>query len=246
MIEHIIRELRTRNFQIAELTLDARAYHAYMDAAQYRRLYPGYYSWNVSEKSLEHFVAAQVLGLTSYDVYIDIASEHSPAPEIYARLFGCVCYRQDLAYPAGLHGDRISGDAAAMPVPDGFASKMALHCSFEHFERDADIRFVREINRVLRPGGKVCIAPLYLFDKYAILTDPVVSVREKVVFDHDAVVYCKPGWGNRHGRFCDPNHLETPVKKHLGNLRLTIYRVKNARAMDSNCYMQFAAVITKS
>jgi SAM-dependent methyltransferase len=245
VIAAILADLERRGFPVEEITLDAAAYRAYFEAAGYAQKYPDYYSFNLPEKSLEHFVAARLLELGPADVYIDIASEHSPVPEIYSRLFGCTSYRQDLAYPEGLHGDRMGGDAAAMPVPDGFATRMALHCSFEHFEGDADVRFVREIKRVLRPGGRVCFAPLYLSDRYGVLTDPAVAVAEQVPFEPDALVYCRPGWGNRHGRLYDAAHLESRIRRNLDGMQLKLYRIVNAREIDPSCYLQFAAVISR-
>ena len=245
VIDQIIGGLRKQGFTVKDFTLNPEEYRAYFAAAEYTKRYPKYYDFNISEKSLEHFIAAKLLELNPSDVYIDIASEHSPVPEIYSRLFGAKSYRQDLAYPEGLNGDKIGGDAAAMAVPDGFASKMALHCSFEHFEGDADIRFVREVERVLRSGGRVCFAPIYLFHEYGILTDPVVAVSQNVAFESDATIYAKPGWLNRHGRFYDPAHLASRVQKQLGTMQMTIYRITNATDVDPTCYIQFAAVITK-
>jgi SAM-dependent methyltransferase len=245
MVKTILADLAAVGFSVEEITVAPADYHAYFNRAGYAERYPDYYSFNLPEKSLEHFVAARLLELGPADVYIDIASEHSPVPEIYTRLFGCVSYRQDLAYSEGLHGDRIGGDAAAMAVPDGFATKMALHCSFEHFEGDADMRFVREVRRVLRAGGRVCFAPLYLSDQYGVLTDPAVAVAEKVSFDPDALVYCRPGWGNRHGRLYDAAHLESRIRRNLAGMQLRLYRVVNAAEIDPGCYLQFAAVIAR-
>jgi SAM-dependent methyltransferase len=237
--------LKTHGFEVNDIKVDPAAYRAYFEAAGYAQRYPNYYSFNLPEKSLEHFVAAQLLGLSAHDIYVDIASEHSPVPEIYSRLFGCVSYRQDLAYRPGLHGDEIGGDAAAMPVPDGFATAMALHCSFEHFEGDADERFIREIKRVLRPGGRVCFAPLYLWHEYGVLTDPAVALAEGVEFNRDAVVYCKPGWGNRHGRLYDPANLDSRIRRNLDGMQMTLYRIVNAIDVHESCYLQFALTISR-
>ena len=245
IVTAICGDLSARGFIVEEVTLDPSEYRAYFNAAGYAERYPDYYSFNLPEKSLEHFLAAKLLGLGPGDVYIDIASEHSPVPEIYSRLFGCASFRQDLAYPEGLNGDRIGGDAAAMPVPDGFASKMALHCSFEHFEGNADERFIREVERVLRPGGRVCFAPLYLWERFGVLTDPAVAIAQDVRFDAGATVYCKPGWGNRHGRLYDPAQLAARVRANLGSLQLTLYHILNAAEVDPSCYLRFAAVISK-
>jgi SAM-dependent methyltransferase len=216
-----------------------------LDEAGYREKYPDYYSSYLPEKSLEHYLAAKLLALNPKDVYIDVASEGSPVPEIYNHMFGCATYRQDLAYAEGFHGDAIGGDAADMPIPDGFGTKMALHCSFEHFEGDSDIRFIKETHRVLQPGGAVCIVPLYLFDKYVIQTDPNVSVPQKAQFEDDAIVYCDPTWRNRHGRFYDPAHLIERVHKNLNGMTMTIHRIVNAKEVDPSCYVEFTALISK-
>lgn len=241
----ISKELATLDINVVDYMIDVDRYRKYFHAAEYVSRYPEYYKFNRAEKSLEHFIAADILKLDKNDVYIDIASEHSPVPDIYTRLFGCKSYRQDLAYPPGLNGDRIGGDAANMPVGQEFATRMALHCSFEHFEGDADVKFIREVDRVLCDGGMLCCVPLYLFDTYAIQTDPDIAVREHVEFEPDAVVYCAEGWGNRHGRFYDPIHFKKRVVDSLGNMRLTVYHIQNTKDVDPSCYARFAFLIEK-
>jgi hypothetical protein len=245
-IEHIVAALRARDIAVRPYTIDVAAYRCFVAAAGYAERYPAYYSFNQHEKSLEHYIAADLLALTRDDVYIDIASEGSPVPDIYSRLYGCTTYRQDISYPPGVAGDRIGGDAASLPLADGFATKMGLHCSFEHFERDSDVRFMHEIQRVLNPSGAVCIVPLYLFDEYAVQTDPMLSGSAEPPFDPDAVVYCASGWGNWHGRFYDAAHLAERVQQRIGDLHLTVYRVLNAKAVDPSCYVEFAGLISRT
>ena len=88
---------------------------------------------NFVEKSLEHYLGTKFLDLSQQDVYVDVANAGSPVPEIYQVLFGCTVYRQDLSFPEGINNHAIGGDAAEMPVPDAFASKMALHCNLRAF-----------------------------------------------------------------------------------------------------------------
>ncbi|NJL19726.1 MAG: class I SAM-dependent methyltransferase [Leptolyngbyaceae cyanobacterium SM1_3_5] len=230
---------------VEDYKIDVDDYRKYFKAARYAEDFPDYYSFNLPEKALEHYIAAKLLQLNHKDIYIDIASQHSPTPTIYNRLFGVNPYLQDLDYPQGLHGNMIGGDAANMAVPDGFASKMALHCSFEHFENNSDMGFIREVSRVLKPGGAICILPLYMFDEYAIQTDPAVSIPQEVKFDDDATVYCAYGWGNRHGRFYDPDHLLSRVCNNLNGMNIKVYRIVNAKQVDQSCYVQFAALIQK-
>ena len=176
-VQTIIDELRQGNVRVVETTIDLPQFREYLRVANYAAYWPYYDAGRAPkflEKALEHYLAASLLNLGPGDVYIDIATDTSPVPAIYHRAFGCAVYRQDLAFPKGIHGDRIGGDAASLPVNDGFASKMALHCSFEHFEGDSDIRFIGETSRVLRHHGRVCIVPLYLNQMYAIQTNPTL------------------------------------------------------------------------
>jgi SAM-dependent methyltransferase len=220
-------------------------YRRYFDAAEYSSRYPEYYSNNIHEKSLEHYIAADLLRMSARDRYIDIASEHSPTPEIYHRLFGCTTYRQDLSLAPGFHGETIGSNAADMPIPDGFANCMALHCSFEHFEGDADQRFVREATRVLAPRGRVCIVPFYLGEEYAVKTDPVVAASEDLSFEPDAILHHARGWGNRHGRFYDPEHAMARVIGQRTGLSATVYRITNFADVHLSCYARFALLLEK-
>ena len=110
-------------------------------------------------------------------------------------MYGCKVYRQDLEFPEGIHGNVIGGDASNMPLEDESATKMALHCSFEHFEKNSDIEFIIEANRVLCKGGKLCIVPLYLSNKYVVQTDPSILPFGGIPFENDAILYCAKGWG---------------------------------------------------
>jgi SAM-dependent methyltransferase len=244
-IERILHQLRQFGVRVTDYTIDLRDLAHYRAAARYREVYPNYYAFNVAEKSLEHYLAATLLQLSENDIYIDVASEHSPVPDIYHRLFKATTYRQDLAYARGMHGDRIGSDAANMPLPDGFATKMALHCSFEHFEGNTDRNFLCEAARLLKPGGAICIVPLYLFEEYAIQTDPTVALANGVRFDDGATVYCAQGWNNRFGRFYDPTQFLERIHNHNHGLDIDLYHLTNVQDVDPSCYARFAMLLTK-
>ncbi len=244
--DRLIDGLRTAGISVEPLRVDIEGYLSYFETAGYATRYPAYYAGNVREKSLEHYLAAQLLALGPGDRYIDIASEHSPVPEIYHRLFGCETLRQDLSFPPGLHGDTIGSDAASMPIPDGYVSAMALHCSFEHFEGEADRRFVVEARRVLRRGGRFCIVPFYLAEEYGIQTDPLVADREGIPFEPDAIVYHASGWGNRFGRIYDVGHMLERVIGSSAGFDVTVFRITNFRDVDASCYARFALLFTKA
>jgi SAM-dependent methyltransferase len=163
--ENIIDKLKKNGLRVIDFEIHIDEFRQYLEKAQYNK-FPRYYGGgkesNFIEKSLEHFLAANALQISKNGVYIDIASSNSPIAEIYHRLYGCETYRQDLKFARGINENTIGGDACNMPMKNGFATKMALHCSFEHFEQDSDIRFIKEASRVLQKGGKLCIVPLYL------------------------------------------------------------------------------------
>ena len=246
--KEIIRELKKNGFILIDFYIDITEYRQYMKRAEYPN-FPNYFCGGkvnkFLEKSLEHFLAAKLLNLSNDDIYIDIASSHSPVAEIYPRLYGCMTFRQDLLFPKGINGNIIGGDAANMPVEDGFATKMGLHCSFEHFEEDSDIRFIKEASRILRKGGKLCILPLYFFNIYAIQTDPAVLPRNGIFFEKDAVLYCAKGWRNRHGRFYDVTHFIDRIRNNQNDLKLTIYVVQNEKEVDPSCYLKFIGLFEK-
>jgi hypothetical protein len=194
------------------------------------------------EKSLEHYLAAQWLRLSPDDIYIDIASLTSPSADIYHRLYGCTTYRQDLVFPEGINGNVIGGNAAGMPIPDGFATKMALHCSFEHFEGDADIQFIREAGRVLKCGGILVIVPLYVAEDYCVHVDPVAWIRQRITFDSGATVRWVHMPGLFHSRHYDPEQFFTRIIRNSTPFRVTVLQVEN---LPTSCYAKFAAIFEK-
>lgn len=225
--------------------IDVDDYRAWMQRADYDGRHPDYYRQNLAEKSLEHYIAVRLLDLQPGQRYIDIACQSPTASEIYERLYGIEAYQQDLDFPAGLHGRQIGGDAAALPIPDAFADAMALHCSFEHFEGPSDTGFIREAGRVLKPGGRCAILPLYLCQDYCCLTDPSISVPAGVAFEPDMRIHAFRWYQNRHGRFYDVPHLVERVWNARGTLEMEILAIENFRATDPGCYVRYALVLTK-
>jgi len=242
-------KLKKEGLNVIDYKVDVADYKTYIKKAEYNKI-QSYYGVggksNVfSEKTLEHYLAAKLMNVSSDDVYIDVANAFSPVPEIYSSLYDCEVYSQDLIFEPGMHDRKIGGDACVMPVKDGFASKMALHCSFEHFENDADTRFIKEANRVLKKGGKLCILPLYLSENYRILTDPSVIPTGENPFEDDVTLCCVKGYGNRHGRFYDVNNFISRVVNYLQELKLTIYFIQNEKEVDDSCYVKFVAIFEK-
>ncbi|HET7813487.1 MAG TPA: methyltransferase domain-containing protein [Candidatus Baltobacteraceae bacterium] len=201
------------------------------------------YVVNRVEKQLEHFVSIELLALPARGTLIDAASCRSPFPELM-RARGYRVVAQDLSYPAGLHGDRLGGDAAAMELPSAFADGITLHCSFEHFEADADTRFVSTVGRILKPGARAVILPLYLSHTYTIETDPLVS-RGKVPVDPGAQLVAGYGYANRFGRHYDAASLLARVLQpaERSGLNVTVVRVEHPDVKPA--YLRFALILER-
>ena len=240
--------LEAAGLAVERRSVEPERYRAWLARADYSR-YPLYLDGGRApgfhQKGLEHFLGAALLGLEAGQVCLDVASQHSPAPEIYARLHGVVTYTQDLAYPPGLHGRRIGGNASALPLPGGFADAIVLHNAFEHFEGDADTAFIREAARVLKPGGRLCIVPLLLFTEHCIQTDPVALIGAPPPFDAGATLWAARGWRDRHGRFYDAARLRSRLLDHAGAFDVRLIEYTDAAAIDPDCHLRFAVVFTR-
>jgi hypothetical protein len=244
--EEVRLQLIEAGIPVSSYSIDVMSFWNYFHSGGYVNSPYGAYGITV-EKALEHYVAMDLLQLTRDDTYIDVASAESLAPDIYRKKAGCHVYRQDLLYHPGLNGDLIGGDAGSMPVPDGFASKIALHCSFEHFEGDADIRLILEIGRVLRLGGRAVIIPLYISPRYSVWTYPLAWLGRsgRPSFDSEALIELSRGWRGRFGRIYDVPHFVSRVVQHLGPLQLRILSV-DPSDIDPSCYLRFVAMFEPS
>ena len=242
----IQKDFDASGIQVQELYVKPEDWQGYVQKAGYRERYPDYYKDYMAEKSFEHFVAYRLLEIKSTDVFVDIASENSPVHEIFSRLSGCKSWRQDIMYPPGISGDRIGGNACEMPVPEHFATKMILTCSLEHFEGMEDQKLFFELSRVLKPGGKICIVPLYMYITEANQTDPTLSVPNDVQFDPDVTIYCAQGWRNRFGRFYSVGSLVERILGPAGDsFYFEVFRIMNATEVDKAVYARFTLIGTK-
>ncbi len=238
-INHIAEQLEAAGIATRTLVIDVNAFRSYLNGVQYLKRWPWYFPNNLEEKALEHYLAIHLLKLTVEDIFVDVAAATSPLAEIVSEQVGCASYSQDLIYPPGVRGNKIGGDACALPVPDGFFTAAALTCSLEHFEGTADMRLFGELGRVLRRGSRVVIVPLYLNHYEAIQTDPG-CYSDRLAVDEGAVVHVAPGWGNRFGRFYSVRSLRERILSSFDELFLfEIYRVMGWDAIGTGIYARW-------
>ena len=76
----ILDGLKRYQIALSKYEIDIEDFKQYFVAAEYKKRYPRYYPAQILEKSLEHYLAQKFLKLRPEDIYIDIASQESPAP----------------------------------------------------------------------------------------------------------------------------------------------------------------------
>lgn len=141
------------------------------------------------KKALEFFFSSKLLNIGRDDHVLDAAGGRSGYLNAIRNIYGCRnIYLSDHIY-RGVKKDPdgitiIGGDISKINFPDSSIDKIACHHAFEHFQHDSDIGFITEIGRLLKPGGKACIIPLFLVDKYT----ECWNIERTDVFDKKAVL----------------------------------------------------------
>jgi len=139
--------------------------------------------WN--EKILEHWIAAECLELMNYkpdEVYIDVAAGTSPWAKILRDRIGISAYAIDLGEVALEYKDlpfyRIE-NATSTSFSNASVKGASLQCAFEMFMGNDDTGLLKEMARILVPGGKLVIVPLYTHTHYCSYSTPEYYGKEK-------------------------------------------------------------------
>ena len=227
-----------------ESQIDIDGFQQYLRDASYPQKYMDAFGELFTEKALEHYVSIELLGYEKDDISVDIAASSSPFADIVESLFGCVSYRQDLIYPPGIDGKKIGGCATDLPMDDESITRMTLHCSLEHFERNQDSLFIAQAIRKLKRGGKICVIQLYLREVFYNNTDPELGADD-VRFDEGAKILHTRGWNNRFGRNYNVSEFHRRVLQNCSDAKVALYRFDDAKKAHPRCYLTFALVIEK-
>ena len=246
--------LRASGVHIEEFDVSpwTTAFKAFRHLSEYEgeyRTYAGDLEHCLLEKALEHFISLILIRPQAGMTGIDIGSCKSVLPVLARRVYGVRYFEQDLDYSPGVKGDRIGSSADAIPLPDGTVDFMTLHCTFEHFEGNADIGYVRECARLLRPGGCVVILPLYLNAAHCNVTGETSADRRKSIgWDPDAAHYCViPEWRNRFGRHYSPGaFVERIHGTAVGcGLRPRLLKIRNWESIHPDLWLRWALVLRR-
>lgn len=214
-------ELAAAGFDVIDQPVDRAAYDAWMAKIDYPGNFPFYtktFGKMLHDKSLQHFLSLESMQLTPESVYMDVASSISVFPDILKKFYGlATVWRQDMEYERGIHDDKIGSFGSSIPLDDASLDAIALHCSLEHFEGDEDVKFFAEAHRLLKPGGRLCVIPLYTANELSITTSPSVwaskykSYDDIPNFDKRATIFINDHKSQRQQKLYDAATLRSDL-----------------------------------
>lgn len=234
----VVEELRNNGLIVEERSIPVSDFRTWLNNVDYPSDYRSLYKDTFMKKALEHYLSLILMKTDNDSVIIDVASAGSPFCDITVKDYGCTLYSNDIIFPVGSREIseniiEVGGNAAAMPLDSGIATGMVLHCALEMFEGDNDISLVKEASRLLKPGGRMVIIPIYIHEMYHILSDPFKSPRGANFDPRAQIVYRSPFV--RHARFYDSEALLRRLIPPANSMKFKILYYPNAMEVDPSC-----------
>lgn len=249
----IEEDLAAEGVRVVDYAPDAAGFRAFQKANYFPADYHGGIGGPVwDEKLLEHWIAAERLGLPQYregDVYVDVAAGSSPWAHALRSSFGIQAFAIDLSLEGSAYKDlayyRVE-DATRSSFGDTSVNGTSLQCSFEMFMGDDDTRFIRELARILKPGGKAVILPLYMHTHYCAYASARFYGHGHA--DEQAVEYlCRDYDSIPSARYYDVEQFMRRILKPVTELGMTynLLALRNKSDFGSNIYCHFILEVVK-
>lgn len=180
------------------------------------------------KKLIEFYISYVSLNPTPNDVFMDAAGgiyTYINSLNCRTRILQDIKLSDDLRKRLGQGIEYLESNASNINLPDESVDKISCHHSFEHFQGTADIQFIKEIQRLLKIGGKCCIVPVFIADKYIELTDLVdfskkTDPHSKLIIDPTATL---PG-GISCGNYARMYDLRAFQKRIINSIDSKRYR----------------------
>lgn len=132
--------------------------------------YTKYAEWHISLKYIEQLKAKTIVDIgAAYDGFAKTLVAVEKETKITML---------DMAFKPGLHQvstqiSKLGTDAADMSaIETGSIDMVCSHNAFEHFAGNSDVDCLREVERILKPGGVALITPFFFALKHSITVNP--------------------------------------------------------------------------
>ena len=251
-IVDIENHLSKLNIAIENLHIDIKDFERFCSNYQFPRDYHGGINSRVwTEKILEHYIAYTLIGLEELDskeIYIDVAACNSPWVKMLKEKDTCDSFAIDLQVPSIYKNLNYYSemDATKTSFEANSIAGISLQCAYEMFIRDDDIHLIDEIARILKPGGKAVISPLYMHTHYC-----AYSTYEHFGkgFSHpDATEYINLHAQNiPSSRKYDAIQLKERILGRItnNNLKYKLLAIRNKEEIEEHVYCHFVLLIIK-
>jgi hypothetical protein len=246
----IEQQLQENGVLVKPLTVDPETFTEFRN----RFVFPDNYHGGIDgpvwdEKILEHYLAYElaIKHLPENNKYIDIAAFRSPWTSIL-REQHIDAYAIDMEVPDKFSGldYYIQTDATDTPFDSDSIGAASLQCAFEMFRDDDDMMLIRELSRILIPGGKAIISPLYMHTHYCSYSSP--DYLGKGYSDPEATEYINRSFfGIPSSRKYNAEKLKTRVLDTIKaqGMEYSLYRITNKSEISPSVYCHFVLEITK-
>lgn len=246
----IEQALADQGMPCAEHRVEPAAFRDWCAQAGFPAGYHGGVAGGVfDEKLLEHYMAWQLLSLGSPAgaPYLDVAACASPWAKLL-RERGIEAHAIDLAVAPELASLDFyhQADATRSPFADASIAAASLQCAFEMFTGDSDTRLVAELARILRPGGRAVVSPLYMHTHACHYQTP--EFLGQATGDDGAKTYVRRDlWGVASSRKYSAATLKARVWEPAlrAGLVPSLRVLRNGAELGEGIYLHFILVLDK-
>lgn len=248
----VLADLRTAGIPVSPLCVDPEELCAFKQSFAFPPDYHGGVTgayWD--EKLLEHFLGYRLGGLDNFDLghdrYVDVAACSSPWAKLLCEkgYQACAIDLQPSAYYGHLDAYRVM-DAKHTRFADGSIRAISLQCAFEMFLHNDDSLFIDECARILAPGGRLVIAPLYMHTHACGFSSP--EYYHKGHADPDAAAYIR--WGDAGVPF-SRNYSAASLRARVldradaAGMHYTLHTITNPGELGQGIYARLVLVVNK-
>jgi ubiquinone/menaquinone biosynthesis C-methylase UbiE len=138
-------------------------------------------------------------------------------------------------------------DATQTDFDANSIDSVSLQCAFEMFLKNDDMKLIRELGRILKPGGRAIICPLYIHTKYCGYCSPDYWHRKEFHDQNAKLFVSKSSFGIPFSRKYDVVELQKRVLEIINqnDMDYNILILRNSAEIDPEIYCHFILEIRK-